>query len=76
MVAPAAEEGAGRLTMRRLAGEVGSTPMALYHHVRDAEPDGTELPRLAEVAPDWAPLTAQDSYLDGLRALVDGLTRE
>ncbi|WP_207939013.1 TetR/AcrR family transcriptional regulator [Actinomadura darangshiensis] len=189
------EEGVERLTMRRLAGEIGSTPMALYHHVRDkdellllllddyaarmmrkpglpAEPrervvvvaaairavlapcpwiaevltaddlmsesalwfveqildglaecglsperavhgyraiwyytageiivraaaarrragddrptyrdrvfaglDGTELPRLAEVAPQWAPLTAQDTYLDGLRALVDGLTR-
>ncbi|MFI2609515.1 TetR/AcrR family transcriptional regulator [Kitasatospora sp. NPDC018619] len=31
------EEGVGRLTMRRLATEVGSTPMALYHHVRDKE---------------------------------------
>ncbi|MEU8870554.1 TetR/AcrR family transcriptional regulator [Streptomyces javensis] len=31
------EEGADRLTMRRLAKEIGSTPMALYHHVRDKE---------------------------------------
>ncbi|MFB7125946.1 MULTISPECIES: TetR/AcrR family transcriptional regulator [unclassified Kitasatospora] len=31
------EEGVERLTMRRLAAEVGSTPMALYHHVRDKE---------------------------------------
>ncbi|GAA4241946.1 TetR/AcrR family transcriptional regulator [Actinomadura meridiana] len=31
------DEGVDRLTMRRLAGEVGSTPMALYHHVRDKE---------------------------------------
>ncbi|OKJ68637.1 TetR/AcrR family transcriptional regulator [Streptomyces sp. CB02460] len=31
------EEGVNRLTMRRLATEVGSTPMALYHHVRDKE---------------------------------------
>ncbi|WP_153541567.1 TetR/AcrR family transcriptional regulator [Actinomadura macrotermitis] len=30
-------EGVERLTMRRLAREVGSTPMALYHHVRDKE---------------------------------------
>ncbi|HET9382643.1 MAG TPA: TetR/AcrR family transcriptional regulator [Streptomyces sp.] len=30
-------EGVGRLTMRRLASEVGSTPMALYHHVRNKE---------------------------------------
>ncbi|WP_019630513.1 TetR/AcrR family transcriptional regulator [Actinomadura atramentaria] len=33
----AAEEGVDRLTMRRLAKEIGSTPMALYHHVRDKE---------------------------------------
>ena len=26
-----------RLTMRRLATEIGSTPMALYHHVRNKE---------------------------------------
>ncbi|MER7850445.1 TetR/AcrR family transcriptional regulator C-terminal domain-containing protein [Kitasatospora sp. NPDC096077] len=32
-----AEEGVGKLTMRRLAGEIGSTPMALYHHVRNKE---------------------------------------
>lgn len=189
------EEGAGKLTMRRLAGEVGSTPMALYHHVRDkeellllllddyaartlrrpavpadprervvamaaairealadcpwivevltaddlmstsalwfvdqilaglgdlglsperavhgyraiwyytageiivrsaaarrragddrptyrervfADVDGAELPRLAEVAGRWGPLTERDTYLDGLRALVDGLAR-
>ncbi|MFG3246874.1 TetR/AcrR family transcriptional regulator [Streptomyces sp. NPDC048187] len=31
------EEGVGKLTMRRLAKELGSTPMALYHHVRDKE---------------------------------------
>lgn len=30
-------EGVDRLTMRRLATEIGSTPMALYHHVRDKE---------------------------------------
>jgi AcrR family transcriptional regulator len=35
--------------------------------------DPDELPRLAQVADRWAPLTAEDTYLDGLRALVDGL---
>lgn len=189
------EEGVGRLTMRRLAKEVGSTPMALYHHVRDKEElllllledytartlrrpelpgdprervvvlaaairetltgcpwivevliaddlmaqealwfnerivdalmecgltieravhgyravwyytvgemivraasarrragddrptyrdrvfadlDPAELPRLASLSGRWAELTARDTYLDGLRALVDGLTR-
>ncbi|MFI1190966.1 TetR/AcrR family transcriptional regulator [Streptomyces californicus] len=52
------EEGAEHLSMRRLAKELRSTPMALYHHVRNkdellllllemhtGEPDGTELPR-------------------------------
>ncbi|MFI1170474.1 TetR/AcrR family transcriptional regulator [Streptomyces melanogenes] len=37
----------------------------------DLDPD--ELPRLAQVADHWAPLTAEDTYLEGLRALVDGL---
>ncbi|MEV6034517.1 helix-turn-helix domain-containing protein [Nonomuraea sp. NPDC052116] len=31
------EDGVGALTMRRLAREVGSTAMAIYHHVRDKE---------------------------------------
>lgn len=35
--------------------------------------DPGELPRLAKVADRWAPLTAEDTYRDGLRALVDGL---
>ncbi|MEU2041183.1 TetR/AcrR family transcriptional regulator [Nocardia niwae] len=30
-------EGVEKLTMRRLAAELGCTPMALYHHVRDKE---------------------------------------
>jgi AcrR family transcriptional regulator len=32
-----AAEGADGLSMRRLAKELGSTPMALYHHVRDKD---------------------------------------
>ncbi|GAA3227636.1 TetR/AcrR family transcriptional regulator [Nonomuraea helvata] len=31
------EEGVPGLTMRRLAREVGTTPMALYHHVQDKD---------------------------------------
>lgn len=30
-------DGVAKLTMRRLATELGCTPMALYHHVRDKE---------------------------------------
>ncbi|WP_191892472.1 TetR/AcrR family transcriptional regulator, partial [Streptomyces griseoaurantiacus] len=32
-----AREGVEALSMRRLAREVGTTPMALYHHVRDKD---------------------------------------
>jgi AcrR family transcriptional regulator len=46
---------------------------ATYRERVFAELDRGELPRLAQVADRWAPLTAQDTYLDGLRALVDGL---
>ncbi|MFG3228763.1 TetR/AcrR family transcriptional regulator [Kitasatospora sp. NPDC048194] len=38
-----------------------------------ADLDPGLLPRLAQVADRWAPLTAEDTYLDGLHALVDGL---
>jgi AcrR family transcriptional regulator len=31
------QDGVAKLTMRRLAQELGSTPMAVYHHVRDKE---------------------------------------
>lgn len=38
-----------------------------------ADPDPGELLRLARLADRWAALTAEDTCLDGLRALVDGL---
>ncbi|MFJ9419705.1 TetR/AcrR family transcriptional regulator [Streptomyces sp. NPDC101227] len=46
---------------------------ATYREQVFADLDPSELPRLAQVADRWAPLTAQDTYLDGLRALMDGL---
>ncbi|MGR3934867.1 TetR/AcrR family transcriptional regulator [Streptomyces sp. BRA346] len=46
---------------------------ATYRERVFADLDPDELPRLAHVADNWAPLTAEDTYLDGLRALVDGL---
>jgi AcrR family transcriptional regulator len=45
----------------------------IYRERVFADLDASELPRLAQVANHWAPLTAEDTYLDGLRALVDGL---
>lgn len=38
-----------------------------------ADLDPSEPPRLAQAADGWSQLTAEDTYLDGLRALVDGL---
>ncbi|GAA2797908.1 hypothetical protein [Saccharopolyspora taberi] len=38
-----------------------------------ADLDPSELPRLAQLADRWVPLTAEDTYLDGLRSFVDGL---
>ncbi|MFJ9854780.1 TetR/AcrR family transcriptional regulator [Streptomyces sp. NPDC101150] len=46
---------------------------ATYREQVFADLDPSELPRLAQVADRWAPLTAQDTYQDGLRALIDGL---
>ncbi|MBO1416666.1 TetR/AcrR family transcriptional regulator [Streptomyces sp. FH025] len=54
---------------RRRAGDDRDT----YRERVFAGLDASELPRLAQVADRWAPLTAEDTYLDGLRALVDGL---
>ncbi|MER5440159.1 TetR/AcrR family transcriptional regulator C-terminal domain-containing protein [Streptomyces sp. NPDC002790] len=45
-----------------------------YRETVFADLDPGEVPRLAEVADRWADLTAQDTYLPGLRALVTGLT--
>ncbi|MGW2703156.1 TetR/AcrR family transcriptional regulator [Streptomyces sp. NPDC001340] len=45
----------------------------IYRESAFAELDPDEVPRLAQVADRWEALTAQDTYSDGLRALVDGL---
>ncbi|MGI5451222.1 TetR/AcrR family transcriptional regulator [Streptomyces sp. CA-243310] len=46
---------------------------ATYREQVFADLDPSELPRLAQAADRWAPLTAEDTYQEGLRALVDGL---
>ncbi|MEW2124894.1 TetR/AcrR family transcriptional regulator [Streptomyces sp. NPDC007259] len=46
---------------------------ATYREQVFADLDPSELPRLAQAADRWAPLTAEDTYRDGLEALVDGL---
>ncbi|MER7775117.1 TetR/AcrR family transcriptional regulator [Streptomyces sp. NPDC096191] len=65
------------------AGEIVVRTTAARRRTGDGRPtyreqvfeglDADELPRLAEVAGRWASLTAEDTYLDGLRALVNGL---
>ncbi|MFI7351249.1 TetR/AcrR family transcriptional regulator [Streptomyces sp. NPDC049936] len=66
------------------AGEIVVRTTAARRRTGDGRPtyreqvfdglDADELPRLAEVAGRWASLTGEDTYPDGLRALVDGLT--
>ncbi|MFF0384328.1 TetR/AcrR family transcriptional regulator [Streptomyces sp. NPDC004286] len=46
---------------------------ATYREQVFADLDPSELPRLKQAANRWAPLTAEDTYRDGLRSLVDGL---
>lgn len=65
---------AGEITVRTTAARRrADDDRATYREQVFADLDPGELPRLAQVADRWAPLTAQDTYLDGLRALVNGL---
>ncbi|MEU0743327.1 TetR/AcrR family transcriptional regulator [Streptomyces sp. NPDC006134] len=65
-----AGEMVARAAAARRRAEDGRTT---YREQVFAELDPESLPRLAQVADRWAALTAEDTYLDGLRALVDGL---
>ncbi|UKD51622.1 TetR/AcrR family transcriptional regulator [Amycolatopsis sp. FU40] len=71
------EDGVDALTMRRLAKEVGSTPMALYHHVRDKE--GLLLLLLDDYAhgemprPENLPEEPCDRIVAVAKAMRDGL---
>ncbi|MEU9497298.1 TetR/AcrR family transcriptional regulator [Streptomyces sp. NPDC048196] len=65
---------AGEIVVRTTAARRrADDDRATYREQVFADLDPNELPRLAQIADRWAPLTAQDTYLDGLRALVDGL---
>lgn len=70
------EDGVDRLTMRRLASELGSAPMAVYHHVRNKD----EL--LVMLLDDYAaqnlrrfepPERARDRVLSGADAIHEAL---
>jgi len=62
-----------RATATRRRADAAADDRVTYRERVFADLDPDELPRLAQVADSWAPLTAEDTYLDGLRALVDGL---
>ncbi|WFE66003.1 TetR/AcrR family transcriptional regulator [Micromonospora sp. WMMD714] len=70
------EEGVRNLSMRRLAKELESTPMALYHHVRDKdellllllEAHAAQFPRTE------MPSEPRDQLIKGAQALHDILT--
>ncbi|MGW0764730.1 TetR/AcrR family transcriptional regulator [Streptomyces sp. NPDC002676] len=64
---------AGEIVVRTAAARRRTDDRPTYRERVFADLDPSELPRLAQVADRWAPLTAENTYLDGLRALVDGL---
>lgn len=65
---------AGEIVVRTTAARRrADDDRATYREQVFAGLDPGELPRLAQAADRWAPLTAEDTYRDGLRALVDGL---
>jgi hypothetical protein len=45
---------------------------ATYRERVLVEVDAEEFPNLAEVGSRWVPLTTEDTYVEGLTALVDG----
>lgn len=64
---------AGEIIVRATAARRRADERPTYREQVFADLDPGELPRLAQAADRWAPLTAEDTYLAGLRALVDGL---
>ncbi|QFG20561.1 hypothetical protein [Actinomadura sp. WMMB 499] len=63
-----------RVGARRPKGPPGSACQPPHHRERVfAGVDAAELPRVAAVAARRPEPTAEDTYLDGLRALVNGL---
>ncbi len=65
---------AGEIVVRRTAARRrAEDDRATYREEVFSGLDPDELPRLAQAADRWAPLTAEDTYRDGLKALVEGL---
>ncbi|MFC7831010.1 TetR/AcrR family transcriptional regulator [Streptomyces sp. NPDC057375] len=63
----------GEIMVRTTASRRRAYDRPTYREQVFANLDPSELPHLAQLADRWAPLTAEDTYLGGLRALVDGL---
>ncbi|MFI2477767.1 TetR/AcrR family transcriptional regulator [Nocardia xishanensis] len=64
---------AGEILIRGNAVRRAADERPTYRDQVFADLDPETLPRLAELGPRWAALSAADTYADGLRALVDGL---
>ena len=65
---------AGEILVRaRRTRRQGQLDGPTYRDQAYARLDPTEHPHLADLADRWASLTAEDTYVEGLRALVDGL---
>ncbi|WP_308820181.1 TetR/AcrR family transcriptional regulator [Pseudonocardia alni] len=63
---------AGDILVRHNAAQAKGKAPASPREQLIAAADPAQLPRIAELASRWATLTAQDMYLDGLNAMVDG----
>ncbi|MGV9823192.1 TetR/AcrR family transcriptional regulator [Nocardia xishanensis] len=64
---------AGEILIRGNAVRRAADERPTYRDQVFADLDPETLPRLAELGPRWAALSAADTYAEGLRALVDGL---
>ncbi|MEV8637895.1 TetR/AcrR family transcriptional regulator C-terminal domain-containing protein [Streptosporangium sp. NPDC051023] len=65
---------AGEIIIRTSSGRRrAADDRPTYREQVFADLDPETLPRLASLAGRWAALTAEDTYREGLRALIDGL---
>lgn len=63
----------GEILVRASSGRRRArTDRAVYRDEAISGLDHTDHPHLADLAPRWAALTAEDTYADGVRALIEG----
>ncbi|BCJ61655.1 TetR/AcrR family transcriptional regulator [Micromonospora endophytica] len=63
----------GEILVRSHSARRREDARPVYQDALFAKLDPADLPQLAAIAGRWATLTSQDTYIEGLRGLVDGL---